>query len=54
MDWKTMLLNIVGPIVYALVEFWLGKTKKTKSASVIELAMNIWKRAFGKTGRRKK
>lgn len=33
------LVKIAG-IVYPLVEYWLGKTEKTKSGSVLELVIN--------------
>lgn len=37
---ETDLVKIVAPIAaYSILEFWLGKTKKVKSSSTIELVI---------------
>lgn len=32
---------IIGGIVYAILEAWLGKTDKVRSGSVVELIINL-------------
>lgn len=33
--------SIVGTVLYAVLEAWLGKTHKTDSGSVLEAAKNL-------------
>lgn len=37
------IVQIVGMVVYTGVEYWLGKTDKTNSGSVLELLLNTVK-----------
>jgi hypothetical protein len=36
-------------VAVALIEYWLGKTEKTKSASILELIFNLGKSIVTKT-----
>lgn len=38
-----IILKIVGAGAYVFLEYWLGKTDKVKSASVLELLLSIVK-----------
>lgn len=40
--------TIIGVIVYSLLEYWLGKTPKTKAGSVIEAVLLIPEMIKGK------
>lgn len=42
----TNSIYIILTIAGMLLEFWLGKTEKTKSASIIELIINIILKLF--------
>lgn len=42
----TNFIYIFLTIAGMLLEFWLGKTEKTKSASIIELIINIIFKVF--------
>ena len=41
MDWAT--ISVIANAVLLIFEYWLGKTKKTKASSTIELILNILK-----------
>lgn len=44
-------LYVALTIAGMLIEFWLGKTDKTKSGSLIELLINIFKKILTITKR---
>ena len=46
MDWGT-ILTVGLPIIMLILEYWLGKTDKTKSSSTLELVENILKGLLG-------
>lgn len=42
------VIQVVGPIAYMVLEYWLGKTDKVKAGSVIEAVLNVAKYFIGK------
>jgi hypothetical protein len=47
--WQHFIIILGGQVIYSGLEFWLGKTEKTKSGSVIELIFNVVKLLATKT-----
>lgn len=40
--------KIAGVMAYSLLEYWLGRTDKTKAGSVVELVLNAASKVFVK------
>lgn len=39
-----MWLKIIGPLLYALIEAWIGRTKKVEANSILEIIWNLIKK----------
>lgn len=40
----TLIIQIVGGVAYVILEYWLGKTEKTKAGSALELLLSVFKK----------
>ena len=43
----TLIIKIVCTLAYMCFEYWLGKTDKVKSGSLLELGLNMAKTVLG-------
>jgi hypothetical protein len=48
MEWL-VLVKIVVPAAYMVLEYWLGKTDKTKAGSVLEVITEVAKAVVQKS-----
>jgi hypothetical protein len=51
-EYKYLIVVFVSQLSFMLIEYWLGKTDRTKSGSILELIINVMKLIITKSWRK--
>lgn len=51
-QWQHLLIILIAQLIFMSIEYWMGKTDKTKSGSLLELILNVVKLIITKSWRK--